>query len=274
MKAQKAAVICMLAGCMAHTFSAAAAFGAAAAEAEPEVILAADTVASDADGHFTAAVSLEKLPEKGICAAEFQVAFDPAALRITKVDLQYDTGAQQAESRVHPDLEGTVFSYEIRENTVWVRFATALADPDFWLSEERVFFTLSGTLKEVFPTGTGTELRIVPAAGESEQSELTAGYLEDDGTAHYCQTLGRSGAVWRAIDETGATMYGDIDLDGTRSVADAVLMHRAIGEELALSAAAYANADCEFDGLLTLGDVTLMLRYLNQMAEDTALGAH
>ena len=97
--------------------------------------------------------------------------------------------------------------------------------------------------------------------------------MDADGTTHYCKTNVQNGTVWKPIDETGATMYGDIDLDGKRTLADAVLMHRAIAEELALSAAAYANADCESDGLLTMSDVSLMLRLLNQDIEDNVHGA-
>jgi hypothetical protein len=275
MKAQKAAAVCLLAGCIAYLFPAWPSHRAAAAE-EAETIIAAETVAADADGHFTANILLEKLPETGLCAAEFAIAYDTAALTITNVKLLYDTGAQKQETLANPGLAGTVFSYEKRDGAIWVRWATALTQEyaDYWLREERPFFSVSGTLTDAVSAGTSTELRIVPANGESADAQITAGYLDADDNAHYCRTAVRSGAVWRPIDETGATMYGDLNLDGTVSVADAVMLHQVIAEELALSAAAYANADCEFDGLLTMGDVTLMLRYLNQMTGDTALGAH
>ena len=116
--------------------------------------------------------------------------------------------------------------------------------------------------------------KIVPAAGETAQAEIAAGYVDADGKAHYCNTSVTHGAVWKPIDETGATMYGDLNLDGQRTVSDAVMMHRALAEELALSAAGYANADCEFDGLLTIADVMLLLRYLSSEKPDAAvLGA-
>lgn len=268
MKAQKAAVICMLAGCLAYQ-TPAAAFAAAAAE-EPEAVFAAEIAAAEVDGHFTAAVLLEKLPETGLCAAEFAVAYDAAALTVTDVKLLYDTGAQWAESLVHPDLNGTVFSYELREGMIWVRWATGLTDAAYWLREERPLLAVSGVLKDTVPAGTRTELRIVPADGDAANAEITAGYLDENGTAHYCRTEAKNGAVWMPIDETGATMYGDVNMDGECTLADAVMLHRVIAEELALSAAAYANADCELDGLLTLGDVTLILRNLMQTAEDKA----
>ena len=97
--------------------------------------------------------------------------------------------------------------------------------------------------------------------------------MDADGNAHYCKTSVTHGAVWKPIDETGATMYGDIDLDGQRTVSDAVMMHRALAEELALSAAGYANADCEFDGVLTLADERLLLECLLKGSEAVPLGA-
>lgn len=272
MKAQKAAAAVLTACFFAYWTTAAVPASADAAEKEPVTALALDRTAADTDGHFTATVSLDQLPETGLCALEFAIAYDSAALEITDVELLYDTGAQKAEVLANPKLADTVFRYEDRDGRLWIRWATAL-DVEYWLRTEQPFFTVSGTLKGDMPKGTATELRLVSAAGDAADAVIAAGYLDADRTSHYCGTTVQNGAVWKPIDETGATMYGDIDLDGKRTVKDAVLMHRALSEELALSAAAYANADCESDGLLTLSDVTLMLRYLNQDIEDNAHGA-
>jgi hypothetical protein len=272
MKAQKAAVVSLLAGCIAYSISGLAALGISAEETSPAAAFAVDTVAADTDGHFTAAVLLENLPEAGLCAAEFALAYDAAALEITDIELLYDTGAQKAEEKAQLGL-GPVFSYEDTGSEVRVRWGTALG-ADYWLKEERAFFTVSGILKDKLPKGTKTELRLVPAAGDTANAVIAAGYVDAEGSAHYCDVTVRNGAVWKPVDETGATMYGDLNLDGKREIADVVMMYRAMSEELALSAAAYANADCEANGVLTIGDVTLMLRFLNGETEDTTLGAH
>lgn len=261
MKAQKAAVLSLLAGCIAYSFTVTAALGTAAAESAPEAVFAVDKTAADQDGHFTATVSLEKLPESGLCAAEFAVAYDAAALEITDVTLLYDTGAQKAEELAKLGL-GPVFSYENADGRVWVRWGTALGE-DYWLKEERAFIAVSGSLKENVPKGTKTDLKLVPAAGDIAQKAIAAGYVDNEGEAHYCEVTVRDGAVWKPVNEKGMTMYCDTNLDGSQDLADAVLCCRAVSEELALSAAAYANADCESDGVLTIRDVTLMLRYLN-----------
>ena len=272
MKAQKAAAAGLLAGCLAYS-SCADTFRHVHAAEEPAAALSVETAVAAADGTFTAAVSLDRLPDSGLCAAEFAIAYDAAALSITDVTLCYDTGAQDAETFLDPGLAGTVFQYEDRGGLLWVRWATALENTDYWLKEERVLMTFSGTLAEETTPGARTALTLVPADG-SEDAEIAAGWMDADGTAHYCSVTVTHGAVCMPIDETGATMYGDINLDGTRTVSDAVLLHRVIAQEVSLSAAAYANADCEFDGLLTIGDVTLMLQFLAGETDAVALGKH
>jgi len=268
MRAQKAAVLSLLAGCIAYSFTVTAAVRSAAAESEPETVLAVDTTAADWDGHFTAQVSLEKLPECGLCAAEFALAYDAAALEVTDVTLLYDTGAQKAEELAKLGLK-PVFSYEDAGGRIWVRWGTALGE-DYWLKEERAFIAVSGNLKESIPRGAKTELKLVPAAGDAAQAAIAAGYVDAEGEAHYCEVTVRDGAVWKPINERGVTMYGDVNLDGRFSVEDAVLGCRAVSEELALGAAAYANADCEPDGVLTIRDVTLMLQDLGKIRDEAA----
>ena len=268
MKAQKAAAA-MLAFCSA--FSPAAGLISRADDTEEALTaITAETAVADGNGAFTATVYLSQLPETGLCAAEFAVAYDAAALSMTGVELLYDTGAQNAEDFAM--LELPVFSYEDCGDRLRIRWGTGLMNADYWLKEEQAFIRISGTLSEKMPAGTRTELRIVPAAGETAKAEIAAGYVDADGNAHYCKTSVTHGAVWKPIDETGATMYGDIDLDGQRTVSDAVLMHRALAEELALSAAGYANADCEFDGVLTLADERLLLQCLLKGTEAVPLG--
>lgn len=269
MKAQKAAAAVLTAGFAAYCFSGTVPLCADAAEKQPRTALVLERTAADTDGNFTVTLLLDELPETGLCALEFAIEYDTAALGDLDVKLLYDTGAQKAEERANPKLAGTVFQYEDRDGLLWIRWATAL-DAEYWLRTEQAFFTVSGTLKGDMPKGTATELRLVSAAGDAANAVIAAGYLDADGTAHYCDTVVRNGTVWKPIDETGATMYGDIDLDGKRTVTDAVMMHRAIAEELALSAAAYANADCETDGLLTMSDVSLMLRLMeNDLGDNT-----
>lgn len=271
MKAQKAAAAVLTAGFFACISSGTALLQAAAAENQPRTALVFERTAADADGQFKAVLSLDEIPDAGLCALEFAVGYDTAALEITEVELLYDTGAQKAEELANPKLADTVFRYEndSSEGRLWIRWATGL-DADFWLKTEQAFLSVSGKLKGEMPAGSAAELKLVSAAGDAADAVIAAGYLDADGTSHYCQTIVQNGLVWKPIDETGATMFGDIDLDGKRTIADAVMMQRAMAEDLALSAAAYANADCETDGMLTMSDISLMLRLMEYEVEDTA----
>ena len=174
MKAQKAAAG-VLAFCMAYSPSAVLSSRAAAAE-EALTAIAVDTAVADGNGAFTATVYLNQLPETGLCAAEFALAYDAAALSITDVKLLYDTGAQNAED--FAKLEQPVFSYEDRGGLLWIRWGTGLMNADYWLKEEQAFFTVSGTLAEKMPAAVcciGPVQKKVPADHQEERNAQAAG---------------------------------------------------------------------------------------------------
>ena len=283
MKAQKAAgqmIVGVCAGLLAAVLPGMHCPVCSAEETADTAAISVGTVIAEADGSFSVNVSLDRLPDTGLNAMDFAVAYDPAVLTVSDITLLYDTGADAAEAAVDPSLAGTVFQWEIAGGEIRIRWATALVNPDYWLKEEGAFFTISGTVNADAAPGTHCAMQLVPAGRDSEtgsdlyQKEIIAGYLDEKGGVHSCRTELTDGHIWTLLDETGATRYGDINLDGVRSVADAVMMHRAVAEDLALGAAAYANADCEFDGVLTIADVTLMLRVLNGQTEAAVLGAH
>ena len=247
-----------------------------AAETPQYAGFSVERTGADSNGVFTANVYLDNVPDTGLAAVDFAIAYDPAAITISNVTLLYDTGAEDAEAAMDPKLRGTVFTYEKAEGELRIRWATVL-DQEYWLKDSCAFFSVRGEVdpKAVKP-GSKTELHIVPAhrEGAGDNPTVTAGYMDEKGTPITFETRLSDGAVWMPVNEAGATMYGDVDLDGTLSIADAVLLERAVAEDKALCAAAYANADCEFDGELTITDVTLILQVLSDEADAAALGAH
>ncbi|MBQ8920989.1 MAG: hypothetical protein IJ060_02375 [Oscillospiraceae bacterium] len=281
MKARKAAAVGTAAVFAAFSLLTQPERNACASESErPAAAISIETVTSAEDGTFSARVYLDELPESGLSALEFAVEYDNAALRITEAELLYDTGAQGAESGLHPGLAGTVFTCDSREGKLQVRWGTALMNPEYWLREERALLTLRGTVTDAMHPGDHCQLCLAPAdvmdlatGTMKPDAEISAGYLDEEGNAYRCAVRIEDGAVWVPIDETGATMYGDLNLDGQITVDDVVLLLKVIAEEESLCAAAYANADCESDNLLSMADVTLMLRVLSFDPEATALGA-
>jgi hypothetical protein len=171
-----------------------------------------------------------------------------------------------------PKLKGTVFTYEKAEGELRIRWATVL-DQEYWLRNARAFFSVRGTVNpEKVKAGSKADLHIVPAhrSGAGDTPTVTAGYMDEKGIPHTFETRLSDGAVWMPINDAGATKYGDVDLDGTFSTADAVLVLRAVAEDKALCAAAYANADCDFDSELTIADVTLILEAVIRLKETEA----
>lgn len=278
MKAQKA-----IAGILASTLAAVALRSLTQLQANADTTdtaaISISTVIAEIDGSFSTTLNLDKLPKKGLCALELAVAYDAAALDITEVELLYDTGAEAAEVVVTPELEGTVFTYEDFGGELRIRWATALKNADYWLHDEVPLLRISGKVDSSL-RGYRKMLRLVPASRETYEgsgvrnTEIFAGYVDENGKVFQCKTECTDGAVWTTIDDTGATIYWDINMDAQINMADAVLLCRMISEEkLTLGAAAYANADWEHDGMLTLSDVTLMLQNVlkkDEAAESTA----
>ena len=275
MKAQKAAIIS--AAAVVLSLAAAPAQQVSAAGEQPVAVISVTSAAADTEGHFETEICLDELPETGLSALEFAVSYDPAALSITDAELLYDTGAQKAEILAHVERDGMVFTEEKSEGLLRIRWGTAM-DSDYWLKDACPFVRISGTTADSMQPGARTELEIVPApimtadGTEIPGTAIAAGYHDSKNRIYPVTVSVKKGLVWKPSDETGATVYGDLNLDGAVTLADAVMLHQAVAERLALSAAAYANADCEADDVLTIGDVTLMLRVLEGELDAVALG--
>lgn len=278
MKAQKAA-ICISAGLMAAVPLRLICAEQAAADTTDIVAVSISREIATVDGVFTATVYLDELPTTGLNAMDFAITYDPTILTVTDVELLYDTGADKAEAAVNPDLENTVFRYEDTGNELRICWNTALTNPDYWLQEERAFFTISGTLAETVEPNSCAELCLAPASRETYEGSgvintlVVAGYVDENGNTFNYETAFTDGLVWKPRDESGATIRGDVNLDGAMTISDAINLYKAVTEEQPLCAAAYVNADLEPDGLLTAADVTLILQSLQQQAENTAAAA-
>lgn len=278
MKAQKAA-ICISAGLMAAVPLRLICAEQAAADTTDIVAVSISREIATVDGVFTATVYLDELPTTGLNAMDFAITYDPTILTVTDVELLYDTGADKAEAAVNPDLENTVFRYEDTGNELRICWNTALTNPDYWLQEERAFFTISGTLAETVEPNSCAELCLAPASRETYEGSgvintlVVAGYVDENGNTFNYETAFTDGLVWKPRDESGVTIRGDVNLDGAMTISDAINLYKVVTEEQPLCAAAYVNADLEPDGLLTAADVTLILQSLQQQAENTAAAA-
>lgn len=276
MKAQKA-IACVLSGLLAAVSLRGIARLPVGAEEADLAAVSISTVTVEEDGSFVTTVNLDVVPKTGLCAVDFAVAYDPAVLNINGIKLLYDTGAEDAETAVSPDFKDTVFTYEDTGSEIRLRWATALKNAEYWLRETRPFVELRGTMY-TDTSGNKAELELIPATRETfegsgvQNTTIVMGYVDSEGKTYNCETELTNGLIWRP-DENGVTMYGDMNLNGMIEISDAILLHRLVNEEtITLGAAAYANADCEQDGRLTVADVTLILRKLEEESEGAASG--
>ena len=59
-----------------------------------------------------------------------------------------------------------------------------------------------------------------------------------------------------------ATKYGDVNVDGKVTIADAVLLNKYLVKSASLTDNQKANADCKFDGAITSDDTLALLKYI------------
>ena len=72
----------------------------------------------------------------------------------------------------------------------------------------------------------------------------------------------------------GEVLYGDTNVDGKVSIADAVLLNKYLAGNAEMSAQGKINADCDKTSTeLNLDDTTMILKFLAQLIEQSDLGA-
>lgn len=110
-------------------------------------------------------------------------------------------------------------------------------------------------------TDCSIEYRLTPLAAADFRGasvHLTAAVMT------YAEIASQAETVALPID----LLYGDINADGTRSIADAVLLCRYLAEENSITdTVATAAGDLDSDGILTILDVRKLMQMLNQSAQ-------
>ncbi|MBO5226630.1 MAG: SH3 domain-containing protein [Ruminococcus sp.] len=64
------------------------------------------------------------------------------------------------------------------------------------------------------------------------------------------------------VNSSYATIYGDVNCDGSVNVADAVLLHKYISGAVQLNIEQIANSDCSKDSVLSAKDVVVIMQHL------------
>lgn len=201
---------------LATVASATAAMVSAAATGSLKVSVE-DTTAK-AGGEFTLNVNLSNVPDGGIMACDFAVSFDPSLVTITGVEEGEigKTGAAEAELALDGGLASSMleggdyscFDYYVTENQICALWATGLEDSKYWIKDDGVYMTISGTVKEGVKAGTEIKLDIVPVERETYpgsgtmNTDIILGYLDGTSTPVSYEYELKSGTITVEGDET------------------------------------------------------------------------
>lgn len=121
-------------------------------------------------------------------------------------------------------------------------------------TEETTEATTTTTLEE-----TTTSVEVTTTTSESGETTTTA--VETSDTSKESETTTETTTSEVVVNPTDV-FYGDVNLDGSVDLADAVLLNKAVAGTVELNATAKANADCDSNGTVTADDSMTLLKFL------------
>ena len=245
--------------------------------ADGTVAISAATKTVTPGESFTFDISLADIPSTGLNTVEFGVNFDSTLMTISDVALGdiANTGATSEENKGLSGLGDTVFKWNVNGNQLCLMWSTGLSD-SYWIKSKGAFVTVTAKAKT---TEGVSKLEIVPISrvsypGEtSKNADIIVGYNPSDTVITNYKNAVTNGAITIGSDEDNK--YGDVNCDGSITIADLVLMARYVAEDVemqALSAQGIKNADCVLDDKVNSSDITALARYLAHIIPESDLG--
>ena len=282
------------AAALAMLASSAVSFSASAANA---VTLKVGEATAQASESFTLDVSVKDVPATKINVLDFALSYDSSALTIESVKLGPAGDTASGDSTAS---EAPILSSKITTNAVNISWSTGL-DSASWIAEEGVVFTITGTVNADAADGKypiqiqPIDRETYPGSGE-KNSKVLVGYVYGTDSATYevnaedgfvevtskgettttttttvttdseqpgtSTTTTTSTTAKPGSDTNPDVLYGDVNVDGKVSLVDAVMLNKAVADQVTLSDAAKLNADCQADGEINGNDSITLLRFL------------
>lgn len=253
------------------------------------VTFSANKVEAEAGGSFSVDISLSGIPATAIKACEFAVKYDSSVLSITdvKAGAITNTNADSAESDISGESPA-FFENHSEAGTINLSWSTGLSDKGYWIANDGVFATISGTVAAGATAGE-YPIEIVAISRddlEGVNSSIFAGYIDNGKSVEYSTDVTNG-----AVIVTGSTVvtttttttttgggetttttknpvtdvkYGDTNLDDTISMVDLVYLNKYLASSLKFNDQQMANADCYKDGSIGPSDSTALI---NRVAE-------
>lgn len=271
-----------------------------------EIGVSAEKVSAKIGETFTLQVSLSDVPTSGLGGCEFSLAYDNTIVTVTNVQAGAitETGADEQSSAFAEEAPSFDCNYETA-GVIDVIWATGLTDSTYWIKQDGVFLTITGTVNENAKVGDVSEFKIqaidrevTPDSG-TKNDKIVFVSLEENGDITSYDTVLSNGSV-TVIDDVVTTTatttddpdvttttvtkvsddkeaaYGDTNLDGVVDLRDAVLMNKYLANLITWSSEdqAYKNADVNVDGTADEKDGTILVNFvINLITELPQIGA-
>ena len=258
MKTKKIVIGAMAAAMLSLTLTSLA----PATAADETVQISVSETNAEAGGTFTVEVSFKDIPATAIQATQFAFEFDASVLQITDISLGAitNTGADKAD-----DTAGYIptFNRYIGNDAgvASVMWSTKLSDASYWIKDDGVFCTISGTVAENAPDGLSA-IKVVPTNRETYDGSgvpndvIDMGYKTTDGYVQYQVKTTDGGVNIGAAATTGEYLKGDADCNGAVSVSDVVatLQYSVNTNKYPLEEQGLINADVDGNKLVDAND--------------------
>ncbi len=256
-----------------------------------EIGVSVEKVSAKVGEEFALQVSLSNVPAGGLGGCEFSLAYDSTIVTVTNV--QAGTIAETGSDEQSSAFAGEAPSFDCNYETaglVDVIWATGLTDSTYWVKQDGVFLTITGTVNETAKAGDVSEFKIQPIEREtkpgSETKIDTVSFVsvDADGNITTYDTTLSDGSVTVIADGTTTTAttttstseetttttkgnddevnYGDANLDGTVDLRDAITLNKFLAKQITLSDQASKNADVNADGNRNDRDSEILVQFV------------
>ncbi len=256
-----------------------AAFSTQAVFAADTVTIKADDVSAKAGATFTMNVELSGVPAAGISVCEFAVTYDSSLVTITGVEVGAiaDNGVDSAEQ-----FEGvTAFESDFATaGVINVTYSTGMDDTAYWITEDGVFMTITGTVNASAEVGATTDFVLGAIQRETTEgsgvtnTEISVGNIDADYNVTKFTAATENGSLTVVGDETdptdpaGDVVYGDVDCNGKVEILDVIALSKSLMGSGTLSTQGAANADVDQNATINTTDALNIMKYLVKLIEN------
>ncbi len=238
------------------------------------VTISADKVTAAAGSTFTMNVELSGVPAAGLSVCEFAITYDASLVTIDGVEVGAIAN-KNADSAEQFEGASAFESDYSTAGVINVTYTTGLDDTAYWITEDGVMLTISGTVAAGAAEGAVSEFAIGAIARETVEgsgvtnAEISIGNVSADYTVTKYTAAVDNGSVTVASsgeDNSDTTddktvVYGDVDCSGAVDILDVLTLNKNLLAGAALTEQGALNADVDQNGKPDAADALNILKH-------------